>query len=257
MFGDQKKELATIQEQSIQVLGSLTAALEKGKLAPEQLSLVLDAQERVLDRQAKQEFVHAMMSVQSQMAAITNDSYNEQTRSGYASLEAINKQLVPLYTKEGFSLSFGTEDSPLADHVRTVCDVMHIGGHSREYHNDMPLDMVGIKGNENKTKIHGTGSALKYGRRYLTSMIFNTSTCDRDDDGNAAGAEPVELITGEQANILHSKLTDNEINMELFMGWLRKIFPSITSIDNVPVKYYDRVNNKIDETIKQKNKVAK
>ncbi len=258
MFENNKQELMTIAEQSSRVLNSLTNALDKGKLAPEQLSMVLDAQERIMDRQAKQEFILAMADAQAAMPEIIKNKYNKHTKSHYESLDGLNALVSPVYTEHNFSVSFGTADCPLENFMRITANVAHRGGHVEPYQYDLPYDLAGPQGTQNKSKTHACNSTMQYGRRQLLKMIFNLTTVDEaDDDGNAAGAEPVELITDEQANILHSKLTDNDINMELFMGWLRKIFPSITSIDNVPVKYYDRVNDKIDETIKQKNKAAK
>jgi len=154
-------------------------------------------QERLFAKQAEQQFNVAMTSVQSKVRYIQKDAKNQQTNSSYAKLETINRAIVPVATEHGFSMSFGTADCPIADHIRVTCQVLHAGGHSRQYQCDVPIDMLGAKGNPNKTRTHGFGSSLTYGRRYLTLLIFNLSTGE-DDDGNAAGGslEGPEVIIG-------------------------------------------------------------
>lgn len=219
------------------VMGMLQMALEKGVDA-DSLEKLLNMQERILDRQAEQEYTNAMVAVQSDMTkkGIEEDGLNTQTKSAYSKLESINKVLVPIYTEHGFSLSFGAEDSPLELHVRTVCDVMHRGGHAKRYHNDMPLDLAGIGGKVNKTKIHGTGSALKYGRRYLTCMVFNISTGDLDDDGNAAG-QIIEYIDDKQLSILTDLISATESNEQMFCKACK-----VESLDLLPATKYDHAH---------------
>lgn len=146
--------------------------------------------ERMCDRQAAEAFAVAMAAVQSEVKKAVKDRTNTQTKSDYATLEAIDAATRPVYTAHGFSLSFDTTDSPLAGHVRIVCHVMHAGGHAKVYTYDNPMDDKGIQGSVNKTPTHARGSAVTYGRRYLTLLIFNLSTGYHDDDGNAATPEP-------------------------------------------------------------------
>lgn len=176
-----------LMNQESAVLTSLQAALEKGVDA-DSLEKILNMQERILDRQAEQAYTQSMVAAQQEMPVIERNRTNDQTRSKYSDMEQILKTITPIYTKNGFALSFGNADSPHAGHVRVTCDVMHTQGHSKHYYTDTPLDMEGIKGNVNKTQVHGTGSAISYGQRYLTKLIFNLNTGD-DDDGNAAGGD--------------------------------------------------------------------
>lgn len=142
--------------------------------------------ERMQDRQAAEAFASAMSIAQSEVKKAAKDRTNTQTKSDYATLESIDAAIRPVYTAHGFSLSFDTADSPLAGHVRIVCHVMHAGGHTRTYQYDNPMDDKGIQGSVNKTPTHARGSAVTYGRRYLTLLIFNLSTGYHDDDGNAS-----------------------------------------------------------------------
>jgi hypothetical protein len=88
--------------------------------------------------------------------------------------------------------------------MRVVCTIGHRDGHSTtDHHIDVPMDVSGISGKQNKTWTHAKGSTSTYGRRFLTMMMFNVTLAGQDDDGNIAGGEPVrQLINVEQHNDL-------------------------------------------------------
>jgi hypothetical protein len=151
----------------------------------EVLDRLFGMQERTLARLAEQAYAGAMQRAQGAIQPIIRDKRNEQTNSGYASLEAVLAEVKPIYTREGFSLSFGEEPIVTAEMIRVGCDVMHADGHTKHYSYDCPMDDKGIAGKVNKTPTHAKGSSASYARRYLTCMIFNIPTKD-DDDGNAA-----------------------------------------------------------------------
>ena len=175
-----------VVDQAAAVLSVLENGLNKG-LDADSLEKILTMQERVLDRQAEQAFNRSLVLVQQEMPIIGKSRDNAQTRSQYADMEDILKVAPKVYTSHGFSLSYGTADSKLTDHVRVIANLMHVDGHSKQYAVDIPLDMTGIQGATNKTKTHGTGSAITYGQRYLIKLIFNLNT--GDDDDNAAGGD--------------------------------------------------------------------
>lgn len=199
----------------VQAATLLERAIERGVDA-DSLQKLVALQERILDRQAEQEFAVAMRQTQAEILPVLKNRKNTQTDSNYATLEALNKAVVPVYTRHGFSLSFGTEDSPTAGYIRIVCDVFHIGGHTRRYHFDLPLDDSGIAGKTNKTKVHASGSTLSYGRRYLTMLIFNVSTTD-DNDGNRDGT----TITDGQVADLEALAQEVGADVAKFCQWFK------------------------------------
>jgi len=145
-------------------------------------------QREMVEYQAKVEFNEAMQRVQHKMRRISADAHNPQTKSRYASYAKLDSVLRPIYAEEGFSLSFNTGDSPVAECVRVLCDVSR-GGYTKHYQIDMPADGKGAKGGDVMTKTHATGAATQYGMRYLVKMIFNVAVGEDDNDGN--GAESV------------------------------------------------------------------
>lgn len=153
----------------------------------EKMERLFALHERILERNAEMAFNEAMSACQREMPRVERDAQNQQTNSWYTKLETLSDAAVPVYTKHGFSLSFGEEDCQKEGHIRVICYCSHSGGHTRKYRGDVPLDIAGIKGNPNKTPTHAFGSTKSYGRRYLTLDIFNIVMVDEDDDGQAGG----------------------------------------------------------------------
>src|ERR1700744_5651775 len=164
----------------------MQSAVEKG-FSVEQLKALMDLDERYQANRSKSAFVNAMQRAQRDMKRIGVDSNNPQTHSKYASYSKIDDAIRPIYTAEGFSLSFNTVDTENPLEVKVVCEVDHIDGFTKLYQIVMPSDGKGAKGNDVMTRTHATGSALTYGRRYLVNMIFNLNIGQTDDDGNGAG----------------------------------------------------------------------
>lgn len=153
----------------------------------DKMERLIAMQERILRYNAEAAYHAAMNLAQKEMRPVAADAWNPQTKSKYASYEALDLALRPIYTKHGFSLSFNTADAPLPDYVRVLCKSTHLGGHTEPHVLDMPADGKGAKGGDVMTKTHATGSALSYGQRYLLKMIFNIAVGEDDDDGNKAG----------------------------------------------------------------------
>lgn len=192
----QRTEPSSLELEKVQpnpVPSNLMAVIERAAKDPTiditKMERLLAMQERIVARHAEEEFNAAMSAAQQEMPRVKRDAKNPQTQSKYARLETLNETAIPIYTKHGFSLSFGTADCPVADNLRITCVVSHRGGHSRNYQLDLPNDCLGPKGLPSKTKVHGAGSTFSYGRRYLTLLIFNITLSDEDDDGNR-GMQP-------------------------------------------------------------------
>lgn len=161
--------------------------LAKDGVSVENIERLMALWERNQAREAETVFNQSMNAAQKHMRPVAVDAYNPQTKSKYASYEALDLALRPIYTEHGFSLSFNSADSAQPDHVRVLCKVRHDGGHSELYQVDMPADGKGAKGGDVMTKTHATGSAFTYAQRYLLKLIWNIAVGEGDDDGNRAG----------------------------------------------------------------------
>ena len=238
-----QKEIAPASEPSDfdKMIAVISQAAANPDVDPSKMQQILDIQMTIMDRNAKQAFAASMAACQKEMPNIVRDAENTQTNSTYAKHEAICKAIKPIYTAHGFSLSFHEGKADHDNEIRTICDVEHSQGFSKQYHIDLPLDNVGIQGKVNKTGVHGKASTFSYSRRYLTMMIFDLATYD-DNDANFA-----ELITEDQAQALRKEAQDAEV-YTAFMNWVRKTL-KVDELEEVHAKRYGMVKDRLQSAI--------
>lgn len=142
-------------------------------------------------RRAERAFNHALRACQKRMGPINANAQNPQTRSKYADYYALDEAVRPIYTEEGFAVTFSTADAG-PEAVKVLGWLLHDDGHSRQYEITMPADGKGPKGQDVMSKTHATGAAMTYGKRYLLVDMFNLAI-DKDDDGNRAGINDAQV----------------------------------------------------------------
>lgn len=225
----------------------------------EKLEQLFELHRRVKEEGNRTVFASALASAQAQMQPVCKDADNPATRSRYASYDALDRAIRPIYTRHGFAISFNTATSTLENHVEVIAYLTHSSGYERTYRIDLPCDGKGARGNDVMTKTHALGSAVTYGKRYLLSSIFNVATTDRqfsrDDDGNAAGGSDV-LITSEELIDLQALIDKGVTDQAAFKKYLTQTYkidelPELTSLQ--AKKLRDALNDKI---AKKKKEVA-
>lgn len=191
------QQLPSLQSESMEMLGMIERLASNPDVDVDKMKQIMDMKEHMFNKQAEVEFNAAMARVQAKLEPVVAKSENKQTESKYAKINAIVKVAAPIYTQEGFALSFNTDACPVEEHsmkgwFRIICEATHSAGFAKKYHVDLPPDLAGIAGKVNKTGIHAFKSTLSYGKNMLICMIFNIVTESEDDDGQAAGG-PGEL----------------------------------------------------------------
>lgn len=174
---------------SLPIVEVIRRAASDPSVDVEKLERLMSMHERVMERNAEAAFNESMRGAQGEMRQVSTDANNSQTRSRYATYAAIDAALRPIYTRHGFSISYGTADAP-EGYVRVLAYVSHVGGHTRRYEAAMPSDGKGAKGGDVMTKTHAFGAATSYGMRYLLKMIFNVAIGEYDLDGNEPAHRP-------------------------------------------------------------------
>ncbi len=216
-----------MSQQNLQVVPQnsgepILAVIERAARDPavdvDKMAKLLEMAEKIHARQAESAFDAAMSVTQSEMRPVSRDCNNPQTRSKYASYGALDQAVRPVYSVNGFALSFGTR-STAPDRITVTCRISHRAGHSRDVEIDMPSDGKGAKGGDVMTKTHATGSAVSYGMRYLLKMIFNIALGEFDDDGNAAGRTKKQYQPEPPAPKTNGDKPLNE-RVQIFVKWL-------------------------------------
>jgi len=194
------------------------------------LKELLAIRDRERERESATAFAMAMSEAQGQMEPVRRDCFNPQTKSKYASYQALDAKIRPIYSKHGFALTFNTEPQPSNDISRVTCLVMHKGGHSVLYQKDMPIVTTGPKGAEMMTRTHASVSADTYAMRDLLRMIWNIATVD--DDGNAAAAGA--SITPEQLIELERLIESTGADLDKFVAYM-----GISELAALPARKFD------------------
>ena len=137
------------------------------------------------DYAARQIFMSAFARAKAEMPQVVKDAYNDQTKSSYATMEAIDQAISPVMAKFGFFMSFEEGDAPRnEEHMHIVAVLGHEGGHERRYDVQVPIAGIGAKGNRMMTTTHGYGATKTYGRRYAKLDVWDIAVMDADSDGN-------------------------------------------------------------------------
>lgn len=153
--------------------------IERVVLNPEadmdKLDKMLDMQERILNRNAKQAFTADLAAMQAELPLVGKAGQGH-NQARYAKLEDINEAIRPTLQQYGFAVTFRTKQSDKAVTVTAI--LSHKLGHSEETDLILPLDTSG-----SKNAVQAVGSTVSYGKRYALCALLNISTGD-DADGN-------------------------------------------------------------------------
>lgn len=147
----------------------------------DKLDKMLDMQERILNRNAKQSYTADLAAMQADLPLVgkLGEGHN---KAKYARLEDINEAIRPTLQKYGFAVTFRTKQ---AEKTLTVTAILsHRMGHSEETDLILPLDTSG-----SKNAVQAVGSTISYGKRYALCLLLNISTGD-DTDGNLPQSVP-------------------------------------------------------------------
>ena len=227
----------------------IAMALEKD-LDMDKLERLIAMREKEEEKTAKSLFNTAMATVQGQIQPIITDAENDHTGSRYAKLVAIIRALAPIYTAQGFSVSYGQakcdDEALVADKwFRTTSELAHAGGYTKDFYVDLPADIRGSGGKVNKTLIHGTKSTITYARGILMGLMFNLTTSDdADNDGNTQTI----TITPEQAATLRDEVAAIDGDEGFFCNWLCKV----KSFEEIPERQLAKAKKAIAEQKKAK-----
>ena len=216
---------------------------------PEMFDRLVAWQEREQARQAQAAFDAAMSAAQAEIQSVARTALNEQTRSKYATLEAVDASIRPIYTRHGFSVSF-TEVANDGPDIKLACIIAR-AGHRETFYLSAAPDTVGPQGKPNKTQVQGVGSAVSYLRRYLVCIAFNVSLRD-DNDGNRRRetVDTGELISGAQVAELRALMLETRIRESVVLA---KKAPGLATIEALPAAQYHVIRN---DLLSRKNVLA-
>jgi hypothetical protein len=216
-----ENEVVTVAEQKTlpavsEAAGVMNLILKAGEtMDPARLGQLMDLQERILNREAKQAFNADYVRMKPHLPRVIRTKDNTQTKSKYAPLEDINDSVDPVLSEYGFATSTKIL-SQTAESVTVEAELLHSGGHVERTQITMPLDNKGPQGTVNKTGPHATASSITYAKRVAICALLNISTGD-DKDGNS----DQESIDTEQAAILDNLIAETKADKKAFLAYFK------------------------------------
>ena len=94
---------------------------------------LLDLHERQQREGARLEFNAALMAVQAAIEPVAKTHRNTETKSLFAKLEDVTRELKPLLMGNGFTYSSLAREGTQPDYMIVVLALAHSGGFEREY----------------------------------------------------------------------------------------------------------------------------
>ena len=189
----------TTTNQTQNMLEIIAQAASSASVDPAKFHSILDAQERILNRAAEEQFNTDFLALQEALPPLTKDGAVKNKSGGvqsrYVKFETIQKVITPVMRRYGFSISYDIDEGGQDILVRAT--LRHRGGHKVTYGPmRLPRDESG-----NKNLTQGAGSSFSYGKRYIITAILDLNAGEEDTDGVAPS-----FITPAQAQTIISAL---------------------------------------------------
>jgi len=171
------------------------------------ITQLMELQLRAEAHQAEKEFNAAFSRLQPKMPRITKKGTIDMGAKGsmkFARYEDLDAAIKPLYTAEGFSLSFSSRATDKG--IILVGVLKHSAGHTLTPAPELQLPPDAGAG---RNSLQALGSSLSYAKRYLTCDMFNIITVGEDNDGSSLSA-----VTEQQIIQIDGMLADNELGAD-------------------------------------------
>lgn len=211
----------------------------------EKLERMLDMQERIWAKQARDAFYADFARMQAEMPEIPKRGeikVRGVLQSTYPLFEDIVERAKPVMQKHGFSLF---HKSRIENGEMIVTGILaHKDGHSEADEIPLPYD---TSGNKNATQVRG--STLSYGKRYTASNLLLITSRGEDDDGHKAGGG--ETITEDQFLELRNMIEEAEADEGKFLKFLR-----VDHLETLPQSQYGHAVAALTKKIKAKKEAA-
>ncbi len=179
----------------------------------QKFSALLDLQNKHQAAVREREFHDSLSKIQTAIPQIDQNGLIDygagKGKISFAKLEDIDAVIKPIYTGEGFSVSF--DSKPTVDgKMIEVTGLFSAHGHKETRSITIPPDNSG-----GKNGTQGIASSLAYAKRHLLKMFFNIVERGKDMDG--AKLKDLAPITEEQALDVLSALTETGSDVARFL----------------------------------------
>jgi len=152
----------------------------ENKLPVETMERLFVLQKEFKAERAKEEFVKALANFQKEVPVIekTKPVYNKDgvtIRYSYAPMDSVIKQIKDTVSNNGFSYNWDSKREN--EHIKVVCKLTHIAGHSEQSTFDVPI----VK-SQFMSSPQSYATAQSFAKRYTLLNVLGIGTADEDTD---------------------------------------------------------------------------
>src|SRR5271157_873379 len=205
--------ITTDLPERVSLLTIIAEASRNPEMNVANLQALLQMQREVMADQAKISFARALWRLKKDMPQITKNGVIDLGSKGkikFARWEDMAEAIQPLMDREGFTLSFDTEERAREGGGSVVIGTLtHIDGHTQTARFSLPLD-----NGPGRNSLQAAGSTLSYGKRYVTELLLNIVRRVEDDDGRAAG---LRYITASQKDDLIALIRETKTDVKAYL----------------------------------------
>jgi hypothetical protein len=198
---------------------------------------MMDLQERILDRNAKQSYMADFSQMQPELPSVERKGTAHNDKK-YAKYEDVVNAVRPHLGKFGFGFSHKVNQTDAK--IEVICTLTHRSGYSESTHFVAAADASG-----SKNAVQAVGSTISYGKRYTLLALLGIATEDEDTDGDV-------FITEEQVLSLNSRLDEIGANKIVFCQTIK-----VNSLAEIKVKDYANADAWVLRAEQKAKKVTK
>lgn len=166
------------------------------KFDSQTFKLLLDTYREERSQARQDAYYRDMAQVQQEMNPPNWTGRNPTFNNPFPKLDDLDRAARPIYTRYGFSVTYGAEPHPDLGWRRVTITIAHREGHTVTIPLDVPVDtpVPGRSGRESpRTPIQSVMSSNTYAMRTLLRMAFNiVAKHDPSDDDGEALINPTE-----------------------------------------------------------------
>jgi hypothetical protein len=207
------------------------------------MKVMLDVQERLLDRQAREAFNKAFAALQPELPLIDKNGaiiVKGILRSRYSLFEDIMEAIATPMARHGFTLTFNTPDTGDPKTYRVTCELAHRDGYAKPYEIRLPLDT-----SEFRSAVQNAASTVSYGKRQLVKLALNL--VEKGEDSGASLA----FISAGQVQDLNTMIVDSKANMKKFLAHFQ-----IAKLEELPVQRHKEAVAMLKEKLARQQEAA-
>lgn len=222
---EQGQDVATRRPAAVTPMDMLNAAVERGD-AIEKLSQLMDLHDRWEAAQAKKAYIEAKAAFKANAPTVFKDMENKQYKSMYSSIGNVVNTVNAALSKYELDASWDYDQTESG--IKVTCILTHSQGHSERVSLSGPPDNSGSKNPIQQIK--STTTYLKLATFEAVTGIASKEG-NKDDDGNAAGSEP---ISDDQAKRILDLIDETESSAAQFCKYFK-----IAAVAALPASKFD------------------